>query len=377
MRMEEVYDLIALKQEGSYWDFKREWYPHEKKADLLHDIICLANNLENRDAYIIIGVDEENDYAIRNTQNDVNRKNTQMIVDFLKDKNFAGGIRPTVYVESLIIDDKHLDVIVIKNSNNTPYYLTDIYQSIRPNNIYTRVMDTNTPKDKAADIHHVEYLWKKRFRLISTPMERVQYYLERSDEWLDSPTDWITAKKYHKQFPEFTIEYSLEDDGDAYQYYLFNQVDSTPHWREIRIFYHQTLLTEMEGILLDGGRYFTPTPETDGVSLKEFRKWDLAFKYFIKDTLRYVIHRFYYEPDGDDKTISHNRFEECILIFESENEKEAFKQYVFYNWSKKEKLYTKMWIPYFPQIEGYKMAELKKQYRNAQVLKRMLEEFRK
>ena len=36
------------------------------------------------------------------------------------------------------------------------------YKNIMANNIYTRVMDTNTAKDKSADIHHVEYLWKKR-----------------------------------------------------------------------------------------------------------------------------------------------------------------------------------------------------------------------
>jgi len=54
---EEIKDLIALEQEGGYWDFKREWYT--RKSNMLHDIICMANNLENRDAYIIIGVDQE------------------------------------------------------------------------------------------------------------------------------------------------------------------------------------------------------------------------------------------------------------------------------------------------------------------------------
>lgn len=63
MNKSEILDLILLKQEGSYWDFKREWYFQDKKADLLHDIICMANNLSNRDAYIIVGVDEENDYS--------------------------------------------------------------------------------------------------------------------------------------------------------------------------------------------------------------------------------------------------------------------------------------------------------------------------
>ena len=38
-----VTDLISRKHEGDYWDFKETH--HENKADLLHDIICLSNNL--------------------------------------------------------------------------------------------------------------------------------------------------------------------------------------------------------------------------------------------------------------------------------------------------------------------------------------------
>ena len=58
MNYKELKQLISLKHEGGYWDFKREWF--DNTTDLLHDIICMANNLENRDAYIIIGIDQEN-----------------------------------------------------------------------------------------------------------------------------------------------------------------------------------------------------------------------------------------------------------------------------------------------------------------------------
>lgn len=84
MNKSEILDLILLKQEGSYWDFKREWYFQDKKADLLHDIICMANNLSNRDAYIIVGVDEENDYSFSSVKSDPNRKNTQQLVDLFE-----------------------------------------------------------------------------------------------------------------------------------------------------------------------------------------------------------------------------------------------------------------------------------------------------
>ena len=54
---DKIFELISLKQEGEFWDFKRQW--HENKADLLHDIICMANNLTDNDGYIIIGIDEK------------------------------------------------------------------------------------------------------------------------------------------------------------------------------------------------------------------------------------------------------------------------------------------------------------------------------
>ena len=69
---DKIFELIQLKQEGEYWDFKRQW--HENKADLLHDIICMANNLSDNDGYIIIGIDEEKDYSIRDVKLDENRK---------------------------------------------------------------------------------------------------------------------------------------------------------------------------------------------------------------------------------------------------------------------------------------------------------------
>ena len=78
-----IIDLISQKHEGPYWDFKRQWYDEEHKGNLLHDIICMANNLVNRDAYIIIGVDEENDYAPYDIFDDKNKRSTQQLTDFL------------------------------------------------------------------------------------------------------------------------------------------------------------------------------------------------------------------------------------------------------------------------------------------------------
>ena len=160
--LSEIQSLIQLHQEGPYWDFKKQWYGKEKDTDQLIDIICMANNLSNRDAYIIIGIDEETDYTICSVENDPNRRNTQMLTEFLKGKKFAGDLRPVVSVESLDMLNGIIDVIVIYNKLDTPYYLKETYKKqICANHIYVRLQDSNTPRDQSADMNHVEYLWKK------------------------------------------------------------------------------------------------------------------------------------------------------------------------------------------------------------------------
>lgn len=375
MNKSEIKDLILLKQEGSYWDFKREWYSQDKKADLLHDIICMANNLSNRDAYIIIGVDEENDYSFSSVRNDPNRKNTQQLVDFMREKRFAGGVRPIVSVESIDFGKIEIDVIVIHNSDATPFYLTENFQSVMPNNIYTRVMDSNTPKNKSADLSHVEMLWKKRFGLLSSPLERMMIYLKNSALWDSSPSGF-EEKMYYRFSPEFTIETVMDDSKNGYQYYLFNQTDIHPRWYDINLYYHQTMLASLEGLSLDGGRYFTSSPRSDGVSLTQYHHWDIVFKYYIKNSIEHIVHAFYYHPDGDDETIAHDRFMECILVFENDYEKESFKEYLKRNWKNKQIYSDNIWLPYFEEIEVYNMGVIKEEYMNSQILQKMLIEFR-
>lgn len=130
VQIEEIYELISYKQEGAYWDFKKEWYTEGRLADLLHDIICMANNMANRDAYIIIGIDEENGYKVNDLTNANNRKSTQMIVDFLREKKFAGGIKPQVMIDSLKMEEGVIDIILVKNGHHTPYFLEEKYRDV-------------------------------------------------------------------------------------------------------------------------------------------------------------------------------------------------------------------------------------------------------
>lgn len=374
---DEIVNLIDLHYEGEYWDFKKQWYS-DARGDMLHDIICMANNLVNRDAYIIIGVDEENDYKICDVRNDEKRLNTQMIVDFLKDKHFAGNIRPRVHISPIAINGSYVDVIVIENQSNTPFYLTKLYNSVRPNVIYTRVQDTNTPKDSNADLQHIEYLWKKRFGLVLSPLERIYTYLQHTSEWVDIPTDYETEGKYYRFAPEFTIRRTLdpEDGRDGYEYYLFGQTDTRPHWSEIRLFYHQTLMAEFGGAYLDGGRCFTTTPIMDGFSTSSGTSWDIAYSYMVKGSPEHLISEFYYDSNSMEQRHAHTCFENSIMIFESEDEHQMFNWYAEEHWCCKDKYTKDIYEPYFPELANYNMQHFKEQYRNVQILKNMLREMR-
>ena len=126
--LEEIQRLIALETEGDYWDFKEMW--HNNKASLLHDIICMANNQVGRDAYIIFGVSDsksQDGVKVKGVQQ-AGRKDQQHLIDFLRDKKFAGGVRPPVYLQTLeILDEagvyKQVDVAIIQNSSKTPFFL--------------------------------------------------------------------------------------------------------------------------------------------------------------------------------------------------------------------------------------------------------------
>jgi len=255
-----ILKLIHLKQEGGYWDFKREWYTHSKKADLLHDIICMANNLESRDGYIIIGVDEGQDFSICGINSDRNRKSTANIVDFLREKKFAGGIRPTVSVETIEFDIFEVDVLIIHFDRHTPYYLTENYQGVFGNNIYTRVQDTNTPKNSSADIHHVEALWKRRFGLDANIFDRYLILLDEYDQW---EHDFGNLKPaFHKILPEFRIEADELRSGWEPQgaYYLRPEM----RFALIKLLYAGTTIYETGIMSVDGGSLYLPYPRRSG-----------------------------------------------------------------------------------------------------------------
>lgn len=247
---------------------------------------------------------------------------------------------------------------------------------VNANNIYTRVMDSNTPKNKTAEISQIEYLWKKRFRLLMAPLEQVFYFLLKREEWEDVLDDSSVTRMYYKYSPEYVIEYAGCDDRDGYVYYLFSQTDSRPHWYNIYVKYHQTILFSTIGVGLDGGRYFTNVPCTDFLFDDWHHEGNISFKYYVKGTKEMILHDFFCDYDSHDAMYARDRFEECILIFVSDTEKENFKDYAASKWSKRQDYLEDVRLPRMELPGVYREDAFKEEYENALVLKKMLDEYR-
>ena len=153
-----IVDLINSGKEDYYYDFKREWVCENKKGDLLHDILCLSNNIENQESYLIIGVTD--DYEVIG----VNEwKKSNEIFDWLRSIEFAGDNEPEIELKKVYYKYKKIDVLVLKKSNKIPFYIEKNYKGVNPYQIYTRDGDTNTPKNAQACYAYVEKLWKLHF----------------------------------------------------------------------------------------------------------------------------------------------------------------------------------------------------------------------
>ena len=365
---EEIISLIesekkVKKEEKDYFDCKLKW--HEKKIDLLHDIICMANNLADRDAYIIIGVEDETFSVVGVDKSDKNRKNTQQLTNFLADVKFAGDNRPSVEVKTIAYDSKFIDVIVIKGSNLVPYYLSEDYPSnksqkneqsnenqkidqsnenqkieqsnkikekkrfLRCGNIYTRKEDSNTAIIKTADPDEIEKLWKRRFFLDKTPLKRVQLLLKDVEKWSDCPVigmqNNIKKVKYHEDFPEYTIKIFENDNLPKTEFYFAGSMCNIAC--NFLICFHSTILRSFEGICDYFGRgIVAPLKFTTNFEDDNFH--NLFFYYTIDNKIEYSLSTIFSQNSFDNfplivHFLNNDEFQEFVNKFQLKNSRES------------------------------------------------------
>lgn len=321
-----IMSLINSKIEGPYWDFKRSW--HTKDVDLLHDIICMANNLVSQDGYIIIGIDESNDFAPYSCENDKHKKNNNELVTFLRNKPFFGGLRPIVLVRTFYINLAEINVLIIRNSTNTPFLLSENFpkekngKQLFAQYVYTRINDSNTPKNESADVDKAEYLWRKRFGIDMSVLEKLKIYLSKTKDW--SYNDELSFF-YYKYDPLYTIKIDKEkDDLKRSEFYNKLFIDKEGfEWQDYDIIYNTTVLFSSTCSFNDGGRELRNIPKNSFIHIGNS---PIPYYYFVKDTLEYYIDEIfkYYYNNYETPLV----FEDFLIYFENDEERFQFNKYL-------------------------------------------------
>ena len=272
-----IMELLHLGVEGEYWDFKEKPYffegqsdkdKNKKKGDLLHDIICMANNLSNRDAFIIMGI-QDKPVKITGAKQFSNKWTQESYQDFLQNLTWAGDMIPIV--EFRTIHNGELDVLIIKKSNRVPFYITKKCNKVRENQIYVRKGSKNTAIDSQAEIGDIEKLFEFRFGLTPYPKERVINYISDHGHWIEMKEDYETRSWYYEKFSEYTIELSRDPDNEtlASPDYAYVQMNCKSSWQILRVKYHQTTLMEYTAHYVDETRGVVVAPRFSSIKIRE------------------------------------------------------------------------------------------------------------
>lgn len=286
---EVIKELICAKQkEGDFHDFKQEW--HASNADLIHDILCFSNSLSvSQYRYIIIGVDDT-DFSIKSVENDKKRKRQSGLLDTL---HHALNSMPEVSLETIDYEGAKLDVIIITASAFRPYYLSKDYprdskNPLRAGVIYSRVGDRNTGVNETAKGDAMEKLWRIRFGLDKSPLERGITYLHQPSKWKENYIAGSSTgdyeQYYFEEFPKFVVRLMRDGSNKFNELGIVNKFpDKSPgSWYDCQLLYGQTLLIRESFIFIDGGRYMVALPE---------RRENGGY-FYVKNSNRYLLSVF-------------------------------------------------------------------------------------
>ena len=332
----EIRSIIDKKREGGHWDFKEKY---TNNADLLHDILCMANNLYEGERYLIIGVD--NSFNILGVPA-TGRKTQSNLIDFLSKAPFSGDIRPEVELHTLSIADKEIDVILILNKLEKPFFLSKDYKdsvdetskkTVRAGVIYTRVGDKNTAINETADQYYIEKMWRQRFGLDLSVIERFKKLLKEPENWLHNPANHRIPQGndlvahdcfpvYHKYFSEFQIERSepKESEGESFCYFYPNPKSY------LGTFYfkcYSTTVFELEYFYCDEMRIILPMPEIRHLNFRDIpNSW--FYCYTLDNMLGYFLQFLHV---GRVVIDSGRGSYPPILIFKDTQELKLFEEY--------------------------------------------------
>lgn len=333
-----VREFFYQETEGEYWDFKEKPYFYEgqsekdknkKKGDLLHDVICMANNMSNHDAYIIMGI-SDHPVKITGVKQFTKKWTQESYQDFLQKLSWAGDCVPSVELRS--INNGNLEVLVVRKSNKVPFYLTQRYNKVKENQIYVRKGAKNTAIDSQASIDDIEKLFKFRLGIIPFPKERVITYIDDTENWVKMKSSYESISWYYDPFPEFTIDLidDLQNDELRTPVYALIHPNARSSWQILRLKYHQTILLEFTSHYIDEYRGFSVQPKYNFLKFSNgFEDIELnsTYYYYLHDSIEikliYLLKELL-EQDGE----ACRRHLNLIPIFYSNDERKIIEKYI-------------------------------------------------
>lgn len=292
----ELQEILTNCKESNTLDYKREW--HENNANLLHDILCLANAVTETptERRIIIGVDDEQ--KIHGIAEDKKRKTSAELNDFLSKINPR---MPAISVVQILTDDsKKVDVITIADEPNKPYYLFKDYiaKSKKNNNeliakvvrvvragvIYSRLDDRNTPlSDAGIDDLLLQKMFEERLSINKGVEERFLKYLEDYRNWNLSGSSDGLAKYYYDKFPEFQIiEKNIQPTKITnFESWMPKAICSTPVQRTYELLHHSIVIRELCTFDSGDNNYEMCWPQPPNNEEKKYYYMQKSFEYYF------------------------------------------------------------------------------------------------
>jgi len=326
---DKIENLISTKAPENEWlDYKQTW--HNNNEDLLIDILSFTNTYHNEDCYLIFGIADKT-FEVVGVENDSNRKNQQNIINMLQNTSLS-TVFPKISVISLTVSNKTIDVLIIPNTKNVPLFLTKRKRNLNVGQIFTRIGDTNTPKDRTADDYTVEKLYKKRLRLDTTIYERSEFIIEDVDNWTYIDEE---RKLIYNFDPNFYITMGEYDDSSSqptegdYFYWLIDTSWDSKDWQiinytYIHFMYGQHKIFDISpAFLFDRGRGFITYPRAGCFGI-------FYYTYFLENSLDWKFMNLYKtawnnsnigEP-FDIRYYSNEPALKNIVIYKNEEEKD-------------------------------------------------------
>ena len=127
----------------------------------------------------------------------------------------------------------------------------------------------NTPVNQSAPENQIADMWRERFGLILSPIERLKIYIQDYSNWsCNYDEKWKLYVWHYIHFPEFTFEYSLPDNISDYNprhhaNAIFANSIGNSYETSLRYKYHTTVLKSESLYICDKARYYWLHPHTD------------------------------------------------------------------------------------------------------------------